>query len=729
MAAALMQRFGVDACVVGADRVVANGAGAARRRALLIETGRCDPPSGRPWDRCVDAWHNEDFDVAAFVPKKKQKVQSEAAALRRYSTELNTWRRDVLSACGPSAATWSLGEHADDGRYALAKAAAEKVDESSTILLTAAGDIFCALAAGASLVLAPRVQLLQGLSEVLRRSEATHVCATPALWHLVEEGPKRFANLRCLSLGGEKMTLKLVEDWASAVQLRNIYGVTEATVYQTAMVMSPGTAPQTAGRPLPGVSVAVLPWPDDHNGEICLAGPGIARGYLDPDLTADRFCTIDCKERCYRTGDSGCWIEGIEGPGRILQVLGRRDLQVKLNGERIELGEVEHMLNSSPLVRQCAVMPWGQGNLLAYVLLEGGEILDGVAYLCLTAHCDKHLPRVMRPRRFVALEALPMNPNGKIDRSALSALQPGETHQQTCHDGHDGIDTEVSLTNLEKAIVLAWTSELSLSQKLGPDADFYSLGGGSVQAVRVTRVLRAVLHGGGGGAKWAEGRSDWRNPAGDASLFMQPEKAGDAECHFGLCDGGPFAPCALLERPILRQYAQFLAKSGVRTSQEEKDSDMASEPSEAEAVLPRALESAIRSNREVLAHALLMAGVSATGGLLARHPGTTPLHWASMKCSGNMVHILVSYGASVAPTVPTGPRHPTEHGALPGHVAAAAGNSSALRSLLEAKAPARSRDKAKQSLLHFAVRSGDVAWPIGTGASPTGDTADFSCNR
>ena len=154
--------------------------------------------------------------------------------------------------------------------------------------------------------------------------------------------------------------------------------------------------------------------------------------------------------------------------------------------------------------------------------------------------------------------------------------------------------------------------------------------------------LRAVLHGGGGGEKWIEGRSDWRNPAGDASLFLSPDRAGDAECHFGLCDGGPFAPCALLERPLLRQYAHFLSSAGVRTSQNPNE-----EIETEEEVLPRALESAIRSKREILSHALLVAGASATGDLIERQPGTTPLHWAATKCTGNLVELLVSFGASV----------------------------------------------------------------------------------
>lgn len=393
--------------------------------------------------------------------------------------------------------------------------------------------------------------------------------------------------------------------------------------------------------PIAGVRVSLVPWSADGDdamdgGEICLGGPGIARGYLNQVTKA--FRSVE-NERSYFTGDVGQWYlddlgEDERIPVRKLQVLGRRDLQVKLNGERIELGEVEHLLSLSPLVRQCAAIPWGQGNLLAYVVLQDGEILDGVAYLCLTAHCDKHLSRIMRPRRFVAVEVLPMTANGKIDRSALPKL-PLET----------GLTSDLSkraLTNLEEAIALAWASELSIHPNLGPDANFYDLGGGSVQAVRVTRILRAVLHGGGGGEKWIEGRSDWRNPAGDASLFLSPDRAGDAECHFGLCDGGPFAPCALLERPLLRQYAHFLSSAGVRTSQNPNE-----EIETEEEVLPRALESAIRSKREILSHALLVAGASATGDLIERQPGTTPLHWAATKCTGNLVELLVSFGASV----------------------------------------------------------------------------------
>ena len=308
----------------------------------------------------------------------------------------------------------------------------------------------------------------------------------------------------------------------------------------------------------------------------------------------------------------------------------------------------------------------------------------------------------MTHERLIATDALPITANGKIDRTALI---PPPLDVEI--DKKDPSIVQEPLTPLEEAVAVAWTSELSLKFQLGPDADFYLLGGGSVHAVRVTRLLRAVLHGGGGGkAKWAEGTSDWRNPAGDASLFLPPERAGDAECHFGLCDGGPFAPCALLERPVLRNYAGFLANAGVRLGRlgntDGPDSASDSEVALASGSdLPRALESALRSGRETLAHALLLARASATGGLARRQRGTAPLHWAAQRCSGAVVAWLLTFRANVTQA--------TEAGAVPAQVAAAAGNASAMRALLDKGTPACVRDGGKQSLLHYAARSGSAS--------------------
>lgn len=623
-----------------------------------------------------------------------------------------------------------LCEHRQAVWYARAKAFAEGVGPGSRVLLAAAftfdpcqGDAFCALAAGAVLCLVPRVRLLQDLAIVARKSLASHICATPALWRLVDVTPKSLPGLCHLSLGGERMPPAVVTSWAPSVCLRNVYGVTEATVYQSAMRMRSDTRPQLAGQPLPGARIAVAPWCDGmkdllvpgDEGEVYLGGPGLARGYLGlPSLTAERFLDLPGRGRCYRTGDCGRFVSSENG--QLLELLGRKDMQVKLNGERIELGEVEHGLLSSPFVAACAVSTWGkEGTLMAYIVPDGEEALDGLATVALNAFCDATLPRIMRPRRFVALTKMPLTPNGKLDRGALPSLPPAVPIRHA--DQHS-----TPLTAMEETVAIAWASELGISSggcSLGPDADFYSLGGGSVQAVRVTRALRSVLHGGGGGERWAEGTSDWRDPAGDASLFLAPERAGDAECHFGLCDGGPFAPCALLDRPTLRAYAAFLESCGVRVAAAHAGSGtQGAADGEGSGVkvpscdgdplmlghatsLARALEAAIRTGREVIALTLLAAGTSANGGLGPRQCGTTPLHWAAARGSASLVRSLVKKGAHLLA--------PTEAGAVPAHVAAASGNYEALSALLECGTPPRVRDGARQSLLHYAVRSGDVA--------------------
>ena len=280
-----------------------------------------------------------------------------------------------------------LCEHRQAAWYALSKAVAEGVDESSCLMLTAAftfdpcqGDIFCALVSGAVLALVPRVRLLQDLTEVLRQSQASHLCATPALWRLVDPDAE-LPHLWVLALGGEKMPPAIIQKWAPLLHLRNVYGVTEATVYQTAMQMTAETRPQTAGWPLPGVQLKIVAWeePEEEEeepeeGEICLSGPGLARGYLGlPALTEERFRRLPGGGRQYHTGDSGRFAASL-GSHPCLEVLGRRDSQVKLNGERIELGEVEQLLGMSPLISQCAAMPWGDQASCLHLPIEALKV-------------------------------------------------------------------------------------------------------------------------------------------------------------------------------------------------------------------------------------------------------------------------------------------------------------------------------------------------------------------
>ena len=238
------------------------------------------------------------------------------------------------------------------------------------------GDVFSTLAAGATLCVVPRAQLLQDLAGALRATRASHVCATPSLWALLRPGVA-LDDLEVVALGGEALPRRLVASSCGApnAAVHNTYGVTEAAVYQTIGRAEPtgAAAMCAAGAPLPGIALALAPVAAaeaEGAGEILVGGAQLARGYWRRDaLTADRFVWLSgdevrvvaegravrypegaCGEddgeptgggerrrrRWFRTGDLGSWSEA-EG----LHVLGRLDAQVKLRGQRIELGEIE----------------------------------------------------------------------------------------------------------------------------------------------------------------------------------------------------------------------------------------------------------------------------------------------------------------------------------------------------------------------------------------------------
>jgi acyl-CoA synthetase (AMP-forming)/AMP-acid ligase II/ankyrin repeat protein len=298
-------------------------------------------------------------------------------------------------------------EHRSLLAYAKAKAADQSVAPESRLLLASAftfdpyiGDVATALVTGASLAMASRGDILTKLRHCLLSLRATHVCCTPAHWTSLgeESGPDDVPEVRCVALGGEKMTRALIKQWATRTgsggapwKFMNTYGVTEATVYQTtAVCRSAYASPSVLGQPMPGVKIMLMKLVDNDDddddgeddavqsrsgpyecipaatsskgvvGEICLGGEQIARGYLNrPGLTASRFITVahssvhdgeakgdDQKTRLlrlYRTGDLGRWVFPSSSPAT-LEILGRSDRQVKIRGRRVELGEIESTL-------------------------------------------------------------------------------------------------------------------------------------------------------------------------------------------------------------------------------------------------------------------------------------------------------------------------------------------------------------------------------------------------
>jgi len=246
-----------------------------------------------------------------------------------------------------------------------------------------AGDIFGTLAHGGVLCVAPRAAMLADLGGCLASFGVTHVCSTPAVWRTVTHEPGELA-LRVVALGGEPMSDAVVARWAGAVKLLNLYGTTEATVYQVMHRMREGDSPKLLGTPLPGMHLAIVAadatiaqveqaCQHAHDtlavgaqGELVQLGTQVARGYAGrPLLSAAKFglCAplsgggeggaegVSCRDkiRFYRTGDI------VEMTEQGLKYVGRRDMQVKVLGVRCELGEIETVLRACPLVHEAVV--------------------------------------------------------------------------------------------------------------------------------------------------------------------------------------------------------------------------------------------------------------------------------------------------------------------------------------------------------------------------------------
>ncbi|MCG6495240.1 amino acid adenylation domain-containing protein [Kitasatospora sp. A2-31] len=356
---------------------------------------------------------------------------------------------------------------------------------ASTTFDPSIADHTMTLLSGATLVLPDAVQLVgEELTALIAERDATHVMMAAPMVATMPEA--ELPTLRCLVTGGEAYAQEIVDRWAPGRRMINAYGPTEVTVAATMSApLQPASGTPPIGRPLRNTRAYVLdgalrPVPVGVAGELYLAGTQLARGYLyRPGLTAERFVACpfgEPGERMYRSGDLVRW----RADGQ-LDFVGRVDDQVKIRGYRVELGEIEAAVVAHPQVAQVAVVVRedqpGTKRLVAYVVAEA----NGVDVEDLRAGTAQVLPEYMVPTAFVAMDALPLTANGKLDRRALPAPESGGSA------GGRG-----PRTTAEELLCGLFAEVLGL-ESVGIDDGFFALGGHSLLATRLVSRIRSVF--------------------------------------------------------------------------------------------------------------------------------------------------------------------------------------------------------------------------------------------
>jgi amino acid adenylation domain-containing protein len=349
-------------------------------------------------------------------------------------------------------------------------------------------EIWSCLAAGAALYLVPR-ELVSDPARLrdflVERAITVAFAPTPLAEQLVALAWPAKTALRLLLTGGD--TLRVAPPASLPFTLINGYGPTESTVFATTCVVPPnGQALPPIGRPLDNVQVYILdermrPTPIGVPGELCIAGDSLSLGYHErPELNAEKFIPNPFGPgSLYRSGDLARYSSNGD-----IEFVGRLDTQVKIRGFRIELGEIEALLGRHPRVREVAVITQGEGSvdkrLVAYVVPR--EEPPSLAEL--SDFLRVELPDYMIPTAIVLLSSMPMNPNGKVDRRALSSL--------------DATPLAVSApfvaprTAAEETLAAIWREVLGAPQ-VGVHDDFFELGGHSLLATQVISRAREAF--------------------------------------------------------------------------------------------------------------------------------------------------------------------------------------------------------------------------------------------
>ncbi len=348
-------------------------------------------------------------------------------------------------------------------------------------------ELYRSLIHGAKIIIVPKEISADGnlLKQTLAYFRPTHMQATPATWQmLADEGWNNDEQIKMLT-GGESIKADLKDYLVSVGDLFNGYGPTETSVYATLAKIEPGQR-VTIGKPVPNTRIYILNssgqvCPIGVLGEICIAGVQVARGYLNNiGMTTEKFVvdpfSNEAGARMYKSGDLGQWL-----PDGNIEFRGRLDDQVKIHGHRIELSEIEIVLNQSSLVIQGVVLAredsYGNKRLVGYVVPKGLIDRQGIH-----RHLSEQLPSYMVPLTWVELKSIPLTQSGKTDRKILPV--PDLSYLNAYYTK--------PRNQTERSMLGIWQDLLGLDQ-IGIHDNFFELGGHSILAVRIVSAVRRKL--------------------------------------------------------------------------------------------------------------------------------------------------------------------------------------------------------------------------------------------
>jgi len=380
-------------------------------------------------------------------------------------------------------------------------------------------DIFTTLRRGGCVCVPSEHERFNGLDVAINRMEANWACLTPTVASSLAARP-HVSSLKGIVLAGEAMNRSCLEAWNGRVSLFNFYGPCEASIFATGKcALDPSTPTDEIGRPIQGNAWIVdpnnhaLPMPIGSVGELLLQGPLLARGYLDDaDKTnasfvePPAFCqsTTFSRHRCYKTGDLA-WFDAAGS----LHYVGRKDAQVKIHGQRVELSEIEHHLrkaiprNVDVVAEQITVQ--GTKTLVAF-LCENGE--DGQGSACLLpglgalesvvsraiASLEENIMAYMIPRAFLPVSKVPKTTSGKTNRRALRALTSSLDARalRAYSAAPDGLADSTSRTrpsaNMLRELIAATLD--ADSSEMSTNSNFFRLGGDSISAIKLAAEAR-----------------------------------------------------------------------------------------------------------------------------------------------------------------------------------------------------------------------------------------------